>query len=194
MRPLRFWIQNQFQNPASSTTMPTIRNIARGGGTYLDHRQDVFRELIDLGAERAPELSPFLSERFYKLQRGWTSFAFTDRDFRVLERLKKQGSVVSEANLLSLVKDYVRTNHESCREIQAANDLLSSRLLGRSEPDQAGIEFSPQGAPSLFAIKYACATQPTAAEAIRRTLERRFHHELTPRFAGPREVRVPKCG
>ncbi len=154
--------------------MPTIRNIARGGGTYLDHRQDVFRELIDLGAERAPELSPFLSERFFKLRSGWTSFAFNDRDFRVLERLKKQGPVVSEANLLSLVQDYVRTNHESCREIQAANDLLSSRLLGRSEPEQAGIEFSPQAAPSLFAIKYACATQPTAAEAIRRTLERRF--------------------
>lgn len=116
-----------------------------------------------------------MEARFYKLPDSWHSLAVTSRDLNLLGQLKKQGHLIREANLFSLVTAYAKHNADGVRELERANDEVSSTLLSDVPTTALGARtFSANASRSLFAIKYSCAMQPTAADAIEGTLRRIF--------------------
>ena len=90
-------------------------------------------------------------------------------------QIRTQGHLINEASLIQLVSAYARQNADGVRELERANDDASRILLSDGPVSALGTRtFSPNASKSLFAIKYSCAVQPTAADAIEGTLRRIF--------------------
>lgn len=131
--------------------------------------------MLNRRREAAPTLNTYLEARFFKLPEGWKSLSVTSRDLKLLGQLRSEGHLIHERSLFQLVTSYARHNAEGVRELESANDEASRLLLSDVPVSMLGARtFSPDASKSLFAIKHSCAVQPTAADAIERTLRRIF--------------------
>lgn len=131
--------------------------------------------MLELGPRGTEPLNAFISKRFFHLREEWAAFSLSERDFRLLERLRTDGMAVSRKNLLSLVRDYAEANLEETRQINDADHAISAALLSGSEfGSRLERRFTGPARQSLFAIKHACASQPIAADVIQDTLLKLF--------------------
>ncbi len=161
-----------------------LKNLARGGGTFHQHRLEVVRNLLE-NPDEPVELSEFLRDRFLKLVTGqFQIFHFGPKDWELCERLLQPEARRIEPALISLATQFIRANATSVARLYALNHVVSGRLLSENEqelvPESDLID--PVDAQSLFAIRIECAVHSTASDVMRERLETRFAPKSWPRL------------
>lgn len=161
-----------------------LRNLARGGGTFHQHRLEIVRNFLE--ADCGPiDLSDFLRDRLFKLvSRQFEIFNFVSKDWELCERLLLPEARRIETALLSLAALFIEANKDSVARLYALNRTISRQLLSETEEELvpgAG-DIDPVDTQSLFSIRIDCAVHAAASDVMRDRLEARFQSKSWPRM------------
>lgn len=154
-----------------------LKNFARGGSTYHQHRLEIARQWLERDAGQVEPLSSFLTQRFFALDpKSWSAFAFGPKDWEICERLVASGSVETEVNYLYLILAYATVNKKSVDALFSINRDMSARMLRTSEqaPVKLDERLDDLARQSLFTFRVEAAIQRGSADGIRETLYRQF--------------------
>jgi hypothetical protein len=162
----------------TKTPNSTIKNFARGGGTYHDHRVEIVRALLSSSNPAIKPLSPYLREQFFKLRDDWTLFKLTDKDWPLCDRLLATQRTDVEDVLLGLVAEYVLANETSVSALYAYGAKISDRLLSKDEValDPEDDALSSIDAQSLFGARVQCASNKASTNLMIEQLEKTLTH------------------
>jgi hypothetical protein len=160
------------------TSKSIIKNLARGGGTYHDHRIEIIRTLLASGNSAVDKLSPYLRDRFFKLRDDWTLFRLTNKDWPLCDQLLVNQRTDIEDALLGLVAEYVLANEASVNALYSYSARISDRLLSKEEvalnPDED--VFSAVDVQSLFGVRVQCASNRDSTSLMIEQLEKTLTH------------------
>lgn len=155
-----------------------MKNFARGGGTYHEHRYEIVRDLIDRIHVGEPPLGEYLRNKLFALRQGWTLFQFGPKDWPLCDRLLVSRDLELEKALLTAVIDYAASNVKSITNLYELNQTVSNRLLSNqpAKPDPDSDVLSAIDSQSLFGVRVQCASNQTSTNAMIRALEKTLTH------------------
>lgn len=88
-----------------------LKNILRGRMPYRQARHKIASVFLLADENLVESLNPFLLNELFKLRKNeWVALAFNSRDWRTLDRLRRQRSEIRDTEFLNLLKEYIVTN------------------------------------------------------------------------------------
>jgi hypothetical protein len=150
-----------------------IKNFARGGGPFHQHRRSIIRSALDrdTGVQR---LAPFLRDKLFALRDGWRAFGFTSKDWDLADGVLLDRSTALERRMLALGTAYIESNIAAILKLYAVGDRITGQILSAEnklivvDPEVMGpIEWQ-----SLFGFRLLCGTNEKSSKDMRQALER----------------------
>lgn len=154
-----------------------LKNFARGGNTYHQHRLEIARQWLDREPSEVEPLSPFLAKKFFALNaKSWSAFAFGPKDWEICERLSSASNSAIDSNFLYLAAAYIAANKDSVTKLYELNREISGQILATSErvPVMIDENLGAIERQSLFVFRLEAALQRGSGDRIRDTLMTQF--------------------
>ena len=150
----------------------TLKNLARGGKPYHDHRRAIARALLerDLGVG---DLSNFLRDKLFVVRSGWRAFAFAQKDREIADRMLVQRRPEVDHRMLEIALAYIGANAASVAHLYALGDMITGQILTTqrvliSVPTES---LTPEEWQSRFGFKILCATNEQSPKEMHGALE-----------------------
>ena len=99
-------------------------------GGYAAARHNVAFAILDHQSARLETFSPYFQIRLFKLrENAWHALGFDQRDWKVLDRLRRPQTHATEENFVDLVLQYISTNAERIAVVQSTVQPISRHVL-----------------------------------------------------------------
>ncbi|HAN92531.1 MAG TPA: hypothetical protein DCQ33_10695, partial [Nitrospira sp.] len=150
-----------------------IKNIARGGGTFHQHRRSILRTAL-VGDSGVRDLKPFLRDGLFALRPEWRAFNFASKDWDLADRVLRDRSTMLEKRMLALAMAYAKSNAGAIARMYALGDRLTGRLLGIPKPtNEVSLDvMEATERQSLFGFRFLCGIHHESPVEMRKALER----------------------
>ncbi len=155
------------------------KNMARGSEHYRPLRWRIANDLLNHNGPEIAPLSDFLAESLYEIDdHVWINLAFTDRDWKVLERIRAKSKYL-DSSYLNMCLDYINANSKRIKSLYEKEKEISNALLliSAEEADRMVSLFDRKDMQSLYMYRILSALYNKDQEQLLNVFEGKSYSE-----------------
>lgn len=145
-----------------------LRNFARGGQSYRQHRQRIGLLIEEARPRRPKPLPRYLDKSLFRVDDAWMALALNDRDWKHLGKLFGDLTGTMTPAYVELARASLRANEKAIAEVYEFDLRIAPLLLTHDFESAASIlqELPGQSARSLYAYRLTAALNSNAGEQL----------------------------